>query len=289
MSHSVFLLMEEKRSSFSKGQNRIAKYITEQYDKAAFMTACKLGKAVGVSESTVVRFAMQLGFKGYPQLQRALQEMIRNRLTAVQRIEVASQRLGETDILEKVLTGDMENIRLSMEALSKPVFYKAVEAINKASKIYILGIRSSASLASFLSFYYSLAFDNVHLLDPAYSVEVFEQMLHMTKEDVLIAISFPRYSRETVKALQFAKHVGAGIIAITDNASSPIAAYATHILTAQSDMVSFVDSLVAPLSLINALIVATTLSRRDELSAKFCELESIWEAYDVYEKSESEI
>lgn len=274
-------------ASFSKGQKKIAAYILEDYDKAAFMTASTLGKKVGVSESTVVRFATELGFKGYPELQKEIQQMIKSKLTAVQRMEVSKSLIGDGDIVRNVLSGDIDLIRQTAEKTSREDFKNAVNAINNARKIYILGVRSSAALASFLAFYFNLVFESVVLVDTSSASEMFEQMFRIGKEDVCIAISFPRYSKQTVNALRFIADRGATVISITDNEESPMVQYTDHLLIAKSNMASVVDSLVAPLSLINALIVSVTLSRTDEVYSNFNELESIWDSYQVYEKEES--
>ncbi len=286
LNRSLLGKIERMYSEFSKGQKLIANYIMEHYDKAAFMTASKLGATAGVSESTVVRFATELGYDGYPQLQKALHEMVRSKLTSVQRIEVTSDRMDGSDIVGSVLSSDIEMIRSTLEKTSRENFNSAVQAINHASRIYILGVRSSAALASFLAFYFNFVFDNVVLVDTASSSEIFEQMFRINQDDVLIAISFPRYSKQTVDALRFASDRQATIIALTDSQSSPIASFATHLLIARSDMASFVDSLVAPLSLINALIVGATMSKREEVQHTFSDLENIWDKYQVYEKAE---
>ena len=273
---------------FSKGQRLIGKFIIEHYDKAAFMTAYKLGVTVGVSESTVVRFASEVGYEGYPELQSALQDLIRNRLTSVQRIEVTSDQLGDQSVLEKVLTSDIEKIRKTLDDISRDDFEGAVDALIGASNIYILGVRSSAALASFLGFYLNLIFENVRLVHTTSVSEMFEQVMRVNSSDVVIGISFPRYSLRTMKALKFASDRGAQVLAITDSHQSPLAPFAKYLLLAHSDMASFVDSLVAPLSLINALIVAVGLKKRDEVSKTFAELEKIWDDYQVYENIELE-
>lgn len=280
--------IQKNMSDFSKGQKQIAKFMTEHYDKAAFMTASKLGQTVGVSESTVVRFATELGYDGYPHLQKALQEMIRNKLTSVQRMEVTTDRIGNQDVLRMVLNSDIEKIRLTMDELDKTMFAGAVQSILKARKIYILGVRSASALANFLSFYFSLMFDDVIMVTMNGVSEVYEQLLRINNEDVIIGISFPRYSTRTLKALKYSKNCGAEVIAITDSAFSPLTRYADYTLIAKSDMVSFVDSLVAPLSLINALIAAVGMEKRDEITNTFAKLENIWEEYQVYEKMENE-
>ncbi len=286
MNSSLLASMEANLRRLSKGHKKIAAYITENYDKAAFMTAAALGNKVGVSESTVVRFATEMGFKGYPELQRELQQMIKSKLTAVQRMEVSESLIGDGDIISSVLSGDIELIRETAERTSRTDFQNAVQEINRARRIYILGVRSSAALASFLAFYFNLVFDSVVLVDTSSASEMFEQMFRIGEEDVCIAISFPRYSKQTVSALRFIADRGAKIIAVTDTEKSPIALYANHLLVARSDMASVVDSLTAPLSLINALIVGVTLSRREEVYNNFNKLEGIWDEYQVYEKTE---
>ncbi len=284
MSEDLFKVIESKMTDFSKGHKLIAKYVLENYDKAAYMTASKLGATVGISESTVVRFAMELGFAGYPEFLKELQSIIKNKLTAVQRIEVAKNRIDENDVLSGVLNSDVEKIRLTLESVDKQAFENAVKSIISAKKIYILGVRSSSALAIFLEFYFNLIFENVKLINTASASEMFEQMLRVSKNDVVIGISFPRYSKRTVKAMQFAHDNGADVVAITDTYNSPMCQYANSVLTARSDMVSFVDSLVAPLSLINALIVAISMAKNDDVSSAFEKLENVWDEYDVYEK-----
>ena len=286
MKSFILSKVDIKNKKLSKSHKKLVAYITENYDKAAFMTASKLGEKVGVSESTVVRFATEMGFKGYPELQKELQQMIKSKLTAVQRMEVSSTLIGEQDAIKKVLNGDIELIRDTLEQISTEEFSQAVKTINNARKIYILGVRSSASLASFLYFYLNPVFENVVLIDTSSGSEMFEQMFRISEEDVCVAISFPRYSKQTINALRFINDRGTKIIAITDSSDSPIAEFADNILVAKSDMVSVVDSLVAPLSLINALIVAVTFSRRDEVYNNFNKLESIWDEYQVYDKSD---
>ena len=286
MNVSLLAAMDENIRSLSKGHKKIAAYIKENYDKAAFMTAAALGKKVGVSESTVVRFATELGFRGYPELQRELQQMIKSKLTAVQRMEVSKSLIGDGDVINSVLNGDIELIRETAERTSRADFQNALDEINRAKRIYILGVRSSAALASFLAFYFNLVFDSVVLVDTSSASEMFEQMFRIDENDVCIAISFPRYSKQTVNALRFIADRKAKIIDITDTEKSPIASFANHLLVARSDMASVVDSLTAPLSLINALIVGVTLSRREEVYNNFNKLEGIWDEYQVYEKTE---
>lgn len=284
MNRDILTVIQENMSTFSKGQKRIANYILESYDKAAFMTASKLGKTVSVSESTVVRFASELGYDGYPNMQKSLQKMIRNRLTSVQRIEVSYDRFGDQDVLTSVLQSDIDKIRMTLEEVDHQSFENAVEAIVKARRIYIIGVRSSASIATFLHFYLNLIFDNVVLIGASTASEVYENLIKVGAEDVVIGISFPRYSSRTVHGMKFAKDQGATTIAITDSEASPLASTATYTLKARSDMASFVDSLVAPLSLVNALLVAVSRKKNEDLSNTFQKLEKIWEEYGVYEK-----
>ena len=281
--------IQSELPGFSKGQKQIARFILEHYDKAAFMTASRLGVTVGVSESTVVRFATELGYDGYPHLQRALQEMIRNKLTSVQRMEVAGDRMGGRDVLQTVLHADTDMIRVTLDEIDRDAFQGAVDALMGTKRIYILGVRSSSALASFLGFYFNLLFENVTLVHTNSVSEIFEQVLRVGPGDVLFGISFPRYSKRTLSAMKYARDRGARVIALTDSQLSPLARVADHVLLARSDMASFVDSLVAPLSVINALIVAVGMSRRDEIEQTFNKLERIWEEYDVYEKPEDDI
>ncbi len=287
MEKDILAAIEEKKSGFSKGQVRIAKYIEENFDKAAFMTAAKLGKTAGVSESTVVRFASELGFEGYPEMRLALQDMIRNRLTSVQRIEVAKTVMGDKDTFSAVLQADVEKIMLTMESVDRAMFDRAVRQIVDAEHIYIVGTRTSAPLAMFMGFYFNLLLPDVKVVQQNSANELLEQIMRIGKNDVLIGLSFPRYSKRTVKAVRFAKDMGASVIAITDSESSPLAKEAGTCLFAKSDMVSFVDSLVGPLSLINALIVAVGGETHENLSETFAELERVWDEYDVYVKNEN--
>ena len=286
MPRDVLASIQSNMSTFSKGQKLIANFILESYDKAAFMTASKLGRTVNVSESTVVRFAAELGYDGYPAMQKALQEMIRNKLTSIQRIEVSNDRIGDHDILSMVMQADMEKIRLTMEETSREAFTASVDAIVSARRIYIMGIRSASAITSFLGFYFNLIFDNVVVVHTSAASELFEQLLRVGEGDVVIGVSFPRYSRRTVRAMEFAQKQGATVLAITDSEASPLTAIADHSLLAKSDMASFVDSLVAPLSLVNALIVAVGRKKNDDLSETFGKLEKIWDEYEVYEKIE---
>ena len=286
MNHDILTLIQENMPTFSKGQKKIANFILESYDKAAFMTASRLGKRVGVSESTVVRFAAELGYDGSPDMQRSLQKMIRNRLTSVQRIEVANDRLEDHDLLSTVLQSDMEKIRLTLEEVDREGFDRAVDAIVSARKIYIIGVRSSAAIASFLSFYLNLIFEDVCLVTATTASDIFESLLRVGEGDVVVGISFPRYSSRTVQAMRFARSRGATTVAITDSEASPLAANSTYTLKARSDMASFVDSLVAPLSMVNALLVAVSRRKNDDLARTFRTLEEIWDEYGVYEKGQ---
>ncbi len=276
------LLTKLKRdyATLSKGQKQIAAYILENYDRAAFITASKMGQIVGVSESTVVRFAYVMGYDGYPELQRSLQELIRTKLTAIQRVRLTSE-LDEDDVLRTILKADMHNIRATIESADNTAFTGAVRAILEARKIYIVGMRSALPLAQFLSYYLGFACDNVMMVNSFVS-DAAEQLIRISESDVCIGISFPRYSSRTVDALRFARERGAKTIAITDNAASPLVPLSGYTLTAHSDMASFADSLVAPLSLINAIIVAVGLARKDELEEHFSKLENIWGMQQVY-------
>lgn len=278
--------MKEKYSTFSKGQKLIASYIIDHYDKATFMTAAKLGDEVGVSESTVVRFANEMGYDGYPKLQKALREVIKSKLTSAQRLEVSSAHIDSESVLKTVLQSDLNKIRITMEEADPNNFDAIVEEILAAKKIYILGVRSSAPLASFLGFYFNLIFENVRLVHTTSVSEMFEQIVNAGKGDVVLGISFPRYSKRTSKAMEFAGDQGATVIAITDNETSPLAKCSDYCLYARSDMASFVDSLVAPLSMINALIVAIGLKRKKQIHTTLEKLEKIWDEYQVYDKGE---
>ena len=284
MKDDILSILEEKRSTFSKGQRRIAGYITESYDKAAFMTASRLGKTVGVSESTVVRFAVELGFDGYPEMQKSMQEMVMNRLTAVQRIGVANDRIGNQDVVMKVLQADAEKIRQTAETVNREDFRTAVDVILKARRIYLIGVRSVAPLANFAGYYLNYMFEDVRIITVSGAGEMFENLVGITPDDVVIAFSFPRYSSATLKAAQYCREVGTTVIGITNSTLSPLAQNSDYVLIAKSDMVSLVDSLVAPLSLVNALLVAVSRKKNDDLAHTFQNLEQIWEEYGVYEK-----
>ena len=274
-------------AGFSKGQKRIAAFILENYDKAAFMTASRLGQLAGVSESTVVRFASELGYDGYPGMRKALQDTIRSRLTSVQRIEVARETMDEENVLESVLMADIDKLHITLDECSRESFNQTVEQIVNARHIYIVGMRSSTCLANFLGFYLNLLLENVHIIQDTAVSEVYEQIIRIREGDVFIGISYPRYSSRTVRAMKFAKTAGAHVIGITDGEASPFVGVADTLLYAKSDMVSFLDSLVAPLSLINALIVSVGLRSKENISDTFKRLETIWAEYDVYKRTES--
>lgn len=278
--------INECYGSLSKGQKILATYITDNYDKAVFLTAAKMGQVVGVSESTVVRFATHLGYKGYPEFQKALEEMVRNKLNSIQRMEVTYGRISQSHILETVLQSDQEKIKDTLEHIDEHAFELAVETIIKAKHIYIVGIRSCAPLAAFMAFYFNLMFENVTLLQTNNSSELFEQMVRISKDDVIIGISFPRYSMRTLKAMEFANNRNAKVITLTDSVHSPMNLYSSCNLIARSDMASIVDSLVAPLSVINALIVALCMKKQGEVAKTLETLEDIWNEYQVYENDE---
>ncbi len=287
MKRNLLKEIKERMPTFSKGQKLISAYILENYDKAAYMTASKLGAIVNVSESTVVRFAIELGFEGYPEFVHCLQEIVRTRLTSFQRIEVTNNLIGDGDVLEKVLIADSDKIKHTLDEIDRQAFCDAVASIVGARSIYVVGVRASASLASFLGHSLGMIFDNVKTLNPSTGSEMFEQILSIGQGDVMIAISFPRYSKKIINAVDYTKHKGANVIAITDSAASPIASGADQILLAKSDMASFVDSLVAPLSIINAIIVAVAREKQDELTVRLQKLEEIWDEYDVYDKNQA--
>lgn len=278
--------INEKYSSLSKGQKRLAAYIIDNYDKAVFLTAAKLGDIVGVSESTVVRFATHLGYKGYPEFQKALEELVRNKLNSIQRMEVTYGRISQSKILETVLAADADKIKSTLENIDQAAFELAVDTILNARSIYIVGIRSCAPLASFMAFYFNLMFENVHLLHTNSSSELFEQMVRISGEDVIIGISFPRYSMRTLKAMEFANNRSAKVITLTDSVHSPMNLYSSCNLIAKSDMASIVDSLVAPLSVINALIVALCMKKQSDVARTLEMLEDIWDEYQVYDNDE---
>ena len=286
MNNDILSALQERATTFSKGQRAIARYITESYDKAAFMTASKLGRTVGVSESTVVRFAVELGYDGYPTMQKAMQEMVLNRLTSVQRIEVANDRIGDQDILSLVLQSDMEQLRKTVSSVDRKDFSAAVNAILDARRIYVLGVRSASALASFLGYYLNLMFEDVHTITASGTGQVLEKLISAGPDDVVIAFSYPRYSTSTVTGASFCHSKGAKIVAMTDSRTSPLGQTSDFVLQTKSDMASLVDSLVAPLSVVNALVVALAARREEKLAKTFSRLEEIWEKYQVYEKQD---
>lgn len=273
-------------SKLSKGQKLLATYITDNYDKAVFLTAAKLGDTVGVSESTVVRFATHLGYRGYPEFQSALEQLVQNKLNSVQRMEITYGRISKSRVLETVLKTDADKILSTLEKVDQNAFDLAVDSILDARDIYIIGIRSCAPLASFLAFYFTMMFEHVHLLQTSSSSEIFEQMVRIGKEDVIIGISFPRYSMRTLKAMEFANNRSARVITLTDSVHSPMNLYSSCNLIADSDMASIADSLVAPLSVINALIVALCMKKQKEVAGTLETLEKVWDEYQVYENDE---
>ena len=271
-------------STLSKGQKKIANAVLNDYDKVAYLTAAKLGDLVGVSESTVVRFADELGFEGYSQFQFAVQELVRIKLTPNQRIEVTKQRIGRGDIIDNVMNSDINKIRHTLEQLDRKAFSHAIDAILSARHIYITGARSAEPIARLLAYNLSLIFDNVKLVVPTSSAEVFEQMYSINENDTMIAFSFPRYSSKMINGIKFAKRQNANIVVFTDSDVSPLVEFADCVLIAQSDMASFMDSLVAPLSIINAIIIEITARREKEITERFDALERLWDEYDIYAK-----
>lgn len=282
MVSNLLVRIDLSRKTFSKGQRRIASYIEEHYDEAAFMTAAKLGEVVGVSESTVVRFATQIGYEGYPYLQKAMQEMIRDKLNSMQRIEVTTGRIGNDDVVESVLNQDIDKIKRTIDEISREDFKKTVDAIINAENIYVFGVKSASHIAGFLAYYLDLIFGNVHVLDSTSKTTTFEKLFRISDKDVIIGISFPRYSTMAVEAMNFAHDRGAQVVAITDSMISPLVANADEVLLARSDIASVVDTLVAPLSLINALLVAIVIERKDEIIQTFAALEEVWKEQNVY-------
>ena len=288
MSKSVLQTIRAGMDSFSKGQKRIAAFILDNYDRAAFMTAAKLGETASVSESTVVRFAAQLGYDGYPDMQKALQELIRGRLTSIQRIQVSRDQMTGSDILGSVMQRDMNSIHDVIERLDREEFERVVDKLLHAKHIYILGVRSSSFLAGYLNFYLHLIFKNVTLVQSSAAGEIYEQLVHIGPGDVLVSISFPRYSKMAIHAVEFACQRGGDVVAVTDSPMSPMYKMASASLLASSDMISFVDSMAAPLSLLNALILAVGQQRRDDLSATLAEMEQVWSKYRIFGKEDDE-
>lgn len=284
MTDDILSILQARLHTFSKGQRAIASFILDSYDKAAFMTAGKLAKIANVSESTVVRFAVELGYDGFPSMQKAMQEMVLNRLTSVQRIEVANDRIGDQDVVSMVLQSDMEKLRKTSDNVDREAFQAAVKTLLQARRIYVMGVRSTAALANFMGYYLNYMFDNVHVITTSGAGEMFEKLAGAGPGDAVVAFSFPRYSTATLKGAQFCHSVGAKVIGITNSPLSPLAESCDHVLIAKSDMVSLVDSLVAPLSVVNALIVALAAQKEETLSKTFDTLERVWEEYNVYEK-----
>ena len=282
MVSNLLVRIDMCRKSFSKGQRRIAAFVEEHYDEAAFMTAAKLGEVVGVSESTVVRFATQIGYDGYPYLQKAMQEMIRDRLNSLQRIEVTTGRIGDEDVVESVLNQDIDKIRRTIEEVSREDFAAAVDAIIRAEHIYVFGVKSASYIASFFAYYLDLMFGKVTVLNSTSKTTTYEKLFRISERDVMIGISFPRYSTMAVDAMNFAHERGAQVIAITDSMISPLVTNADDVLLARSDIASVVDTLVAPLSLINALLVALVIRCKDQITDTFSTLEQVWKEQGIY-------
>ena len=282
--NDILNIIKVKSTTLSKSQKIISEYIVSNCEKAAYMTAAKLSEKTGVSESTVVRFATELGFDGYPALLKNLQSYVKAQMTSVQRMELAYEKMGSRDILTGTLKADIGYIEKTLENIDKAQFEKAAMVISAAKKVYIIGVRSAACLAEFAGFYLNLIFSNVKLIKSTGGDDLFEQILNIGKDDVLIGISFPRYSKNTIKALNYAKNNGATVIGITDSKASPIVSESEICLIAESDTTSFVDSLAAPLSLINALIVAVGMNNKDRMQKNLEKLERIWDEYEVYDK-----
>jgi DNA-binding MurR/RpiR family transcriptional regulator len=285
---NIIHIIQSNMDGFSKGQKRIAAYILENYDKAAFMTASRLGSLAGVSESTVVRFAFELGYDGYPSMQRALQEMIRSRLTSTQRIQAAEDIFSGQDVLPAVIQSDIDKLRLMSSQANQSEFDRVVDKLMGCRHIYIFGVRSSSFVAGYLNFYMHLLRENVTLVQSSAAGEIFEQLLRIGPGDVMLAISFPRYSKVTINTVKFARDRGASVVAITDNASSPIYQLSDAALLAPCEMISFVDSMVAPLSLMNALVVTISNRVEKDISTTFSELETIWNEYGVFGRMDDE-
>ncbi|MBO7359616.1 MAG: MurR/RpiR family transcriptional regulator [Clostridia bacterium] len=286
MKRDLLSEIESGMSGFSKAQRTLATYILEHYDRAAYLTAAKLGREANISESTVVRFAIELGFSGYPEMQKELRKIIRSKLTSVQRVEITDALLGDGDVIDRVLGSDAEKIAATLSELDREAFSAAVDQIVNAGRIYIIGVRSSAFLAGFLNFNLRMIFDNISFVQTTSGSEMFEQIMGIGADDVLIAVSFPRYSSRIINAVEFAHESGADVISITDGPQSPIAALADQLLVARSDMVSYIDSLVAPLSIINAIIVAVARKLPDRVRDRLKKLEAVWKEYEVYEKKD---
>ena len=286
MKRNLLSEIQDRMSSFSKSQKIISEYILNNYDKAAYMTASKLGSAVNVSESTVVRFAIELGYDGYPEFQHSLQEIVRAKLNSFQRMEITNNLIGNGDVLSKVLISDIDKIKRTIEDIDHSAFEAAVDSIVDAKHIYIIGLGSSSVLAQSLNHSLGMIFDDVKYIMATSITEIYEQLISISEGDVMVAISFPRYSKKVINAVTFAKKSGADVIALTDSAQSPIASAADKLLCARSDMASFADSLVAPLSVINALVVAVSRKKQDELTVRLHQLEKIWDEFNVYDTNQ---
>lgn len=289
MDEDILSLLEYKMPTFSKGQKRIAALISEAYDKTAFMTASKLGKEAGVSESTVVRFAMELGYEGYPEMQKAMQETVMNRLTTAQRIGFAQERIGQGDVLTTILLSDAENVRKTAENVDRDSFQRAVSCIRNAKNIYVIGMRSASALASFFGYYLKFMYDSVHIITKGSAGEVLEQLLHIRPGDCVIAFSFPRYSQVTLEAVSYSRNTGATVIGITNSQIAPLSEDCDEVLVAQSDMVSVVDSLTAPMSLVNALIASLASVNEESLRNRYEKLEKLWETHHIYRQKDDTI
>jgi DNA-binding MurR/RpiR family transcriptional regulator len=285
---NIFDQIKEDYSKMSKGHKKIADYITENYAKAAYLTAAKLGELTGVSESTVVRFAFELGFEGYPEMITAIRDYTGSKLTTIERISVMNDRIGADDAFEKILAMDIDKLKKTLETAEKKEFYAAVDTLCGGQNIYVIGARSAAVLARYASFYFNMMFESVKLVHTTSTSEMFEQILSIGKNDVMIGMSFPRYSKHTVNAMKFAKESGAKVIGLTDSTLSPIAEFSDNVLIAKSNLTSFADSLVAPMSVLNALIVAVGIRKQDYVEANYKRMEEIYEKFEVYSASEEE-
>ncbi len=283
MEKDLLQVLQSKRGELSKSQKRIADFVLANYDRVSYMTAAKLARAAEVSESTVVRFAMELGFEKYPDFIRCLKEVARRKLTPNQRIRLANEHISDSRLIESVLCSDIERIKFTLEHVHREDFYRAAQMICRADAVYILGVRSSSALATFLGYYLELFFANVKLITSAGGSQLPEQMIHVSERDTVIAISYPRYAKSISNAAAYAKEKNARLVAVTDSADSPIGRLADVKLLAQSDMVSFADSLVAPLSVLNALVAVIGNMREETVSHSFELLEQMWDEYDVYD------
>lgn len=280
--NNLITKIEEKMSTFSKSQRLIGNFIIQHYERASYMTASRLGNAVNVSESTVVRFAIEMGYEGYPEMQRDLQSYSKTRLTALQRLDITNSRIDPENMLKSVLQQDIDRIRATVDAIDEKAFNKAVDKIIAAENIYLFGAMSSNTLARFMDNYFQLIFSNVHFVHPVNISGIYQQLIRIGKNDVFIGFSFPRYCKSTTNAAEYAASCGANVIAITDSIGSPLGSIADQVLLAKSDMVSFADSLVAPLSLINAIITAVSIKKRTNIQSTLSRLEEMWDENGVY-------